>query len=115
MELVIGGLFQGKTKYINKKYNLNLTESKYFSKYVDDNMVVLLNCHLFESDLMKYIKGLSNDKTIICSTVIVGSSIVPISKEERLFRDRVGVINKQLVEKSKITYKIWNGLVERVK
>lgn len=115
MDLIIGGLFQGKTKYINDTYDLNVQESKYFSKYENDEVVVLLNCHLLETDLDEYVASLGHEKKIIASTSVVGASIVPIEYSEREFRDFVGTQNKKLVSLSDNVYRVWNGLVEQIK
>lgn len=115
MELIIGGLFQGKTDYINSKYNLVLKKSVYFSKFVNEEYIVLLNCHMYEGDIKTYIESLDNRKTLIVSTSVVGNAIVPIHRSEREFRDNVGINNKYLAEHSKMVVRIWNGLAETVK
>lgn len=115
MELVIGGLFQGKTEYINNTYDLCLKESVYFSKFMNDEFIVLLNCHMFEGDLRKYITTLDQNRKLIVSTSVVGNAIVPINRSEREFRDNVGINNKYLAEHSSTVVRVWNGLAETIK
>ncbi len=115
MDLIIGGLYQGKTKYINEHYNLTLTESNYFSKFVNQDVVVLLNCHMFEGDISEYIKDLPEDKQLIVSTALVGNAIVPIHRSEREYRDNVGITNKFLAANSNKVIRVWNGLSETIK
>ncbi len=113
MVLVIGGIFQGKGRFIQSKYAIDLKKTLKFNKYEDDEYVVLQNCHQFEGDLFEYISSIG--KLLICTTTIVGNAIVPQNKEERLFRDNVGILNKKLLIHAKEAYRLWNGIDEKIK
>ncbi len=125
MILVFGGAYQGKKEFVATKYDYKL-EDMYqcnekdpvdFSKDVitdlenyilgairrDENPLAFVNAN----------KANFRDKIIIITDV--GSGIVPISKEQRLFRDNVGKITQILSRDSKEVYRVFCGIGEKLK
>ncbi len=114
MVLVIGGVFQGKRSFIEQMYHAKLKKTQEFTVFEDNEIIIFQNCHMYNGNLMERI-ALKKDKKVVCTTTVVGNAIVPIKKEERFFRDVVGMNNKILVKEATSVYRIWNGISERIK
>lgn len=124
MILYFGGAYNGKLDYVKNKYNLKEEDIFYcskenidFSKKVISGLdkLILFNA-LNGNESLKYIEEnieSLKDKIIICDEI--SSGIVPIKKEERVWREEVGRVLRYLVLNSDEVYKIFFGIPKRLK
>jgi len=125
MILVFGGAYQGKKEFVATKYDYTL-EDMYqctekdpidFTKpVITDLENYILGAIKRDENPLSYVsanKAKLKDKIIIITDV--GSGIVPISKEQRLFRDNVGKITQILSRESEEVYRIFCGIGEKLK
>ena len=115
MELYIGGFAQGKLEYVKCRYNENQKTEKLFVKVIDCvdshykkmlletecDVLILNHLHLWVRDLLdegmeeekiqttilSWIKS-NPDAIVICDEL--GNGIVPIKKQERIWREQTG-------------------------
>ena len=115
MVLVIGGVSQGKTDYVREKYNLepvNCTPVQGLQARVINNYQELIR-NLVEAgeDVKEYTQRLvevNPRAIIICDEV--GMGIVPVDKDERIWREAVGRSLKIIAEASERVVRIYAGL-----
>lgn len=101
MRLIIGGQAQGKLTYAIEKYGLdigNICDSKTDDVILNDNLKCINNYHLLVKKLLdngedplvftRRIMDLYPDIIIIMNEV--GNGIVPLEKNERVYREFVG-------------------------
>jgi adenosylcobinamide kinase/adenosylcobinamide-phosphate guanylyltransferase len=127
MELYVGGAAQGKLRYVlNKKYsgkNARIADGADCTKEDLVNADVCNHFHLLVGRLLKeekltdsFVEQLLNDNpeiVIICDEV--GSGIVPIEKDERIYRETVGRVLCSLAQRSVHMERILCGLGMRIK
>ena len=126
MELYIGGFAQGKLEYVNCRYNENQKTEKLFVKVIDCadshykkmlletecDVLILNHLHLWVRDLLdegmeeekmqttilSWIKS-NPDAIVICDEL--GNGIVPIKKQERIWREQTGRLMIELAKRLK--------------
>lgn len=124
MILYFGGAYNGKLNYVKEKYNLNDEDIFYcnkdnidFSKKVISGLdkFILFNTLNGKESLKCIDENIESlkDKIIICDEI--SSGIVPIKKEERVWREEVGRVLRYLVLNSDEVYKIFFGIPKRLK
>ncbi|MBR6801576.1 MAG: bifunctional adenosylcobinamide kinase/adenosylcobinamide-phosphate guanylyltransferase [Eubacteriaceae bacterium] len=125
MILVFGGAYQGKKEFVATKFGYSL-EDMYqctekdeidFSKPVitDLGSYVLGAIRRGENPLNFVLSNKAKFKDKIIVITDVGSGIVPISKEQRLFRDNIGKITQILSRESTEVYRLFCGIGEKLK
>ena len=135
MILIIGGYSQGKLKYAKKNYSVCDAEIFDFEKndlnILKDNSEELLSSRqiVFNNinslikreinygkspfDLMK--KLLDNYPNSIIITDEIGNGIVPIDKNERLLREKIGRVQCMLAEQADEVIKVICGIGHKIK
>ena len=140
MELYIGGFAQGKLEYVKCRYNENQKTEKLFVKVIDCvdshykkmlletecDVLILNNLHLWVRDLLdegmeeekiqttilSWIKS-NPDAIVICDEL--GNGIVPIKKQERIWREQTGRLMIELAKQAERVERILCGLGQRLK
>ena len=140
MELYIGGFAQGKLEYVKRRYNENQKTEKLFVKVIDCvdshykkmlletecDVLILNHLHLWVRDLLdegmeeekiqttilSWIKS-NPDAIIICDEL--GNGIVPIKKQERIWREQTGRLMIELAKQAERVERILCGLGQRLK
>ena len=140
MELYIGGFAQGKLEYVKCRYNENQKTEKLFVKVIDCvdshykkmlletecDILILNHLHLWVRDLLdegmeeekiqttilSWIKS-NPDAIIICDEL--GNGIVPIKKQERVWREQTGRLMIELAKQAERVERILCGLGQRLK
>ena len=139
MELYIGGFAQGKLEYVKCRYNENQKTEKLFVKVIDCadshykkmlletecDVLILNHLHLWVRDLLdegmeeekiqttilSWIKS-NPDAIVICE---LGNGIVPIKKQERIWREQTGRLMIELAKQAERVERILCGLGQRLK
>ena len=140
MELYIGGFAQGKLEYVKCRYNENQKTEKLFVKGIDCvdshykkmlletecDVLILNHLHLWVRDLLdegmeeekiqttilSWIKS-NPDAIVICDEL--GNGIVPIKKQERIWREQTGRLMIELAKQAERVERILCGLGQRLK
>ena len=140
MELYIGGFAQGKLEYVKCRYNENQKTEKLFVKVIDCvdshykkmlletecDVLILNHLHLWVRDLLdegmeeekiqttilSWIKS-NPDAIVICDEL--GNGIVPIKKQERIWREQTGRRMMELAKQAERVERILCGLGQRLK
>ena len=140
MELYIGGFAQGKLEYVKRRYNENKKTEKLFVKVIDCSdshykkmlletecdVLILNHLHLWVRDLLdegmeeekiqttilSWIKS-NPDAIVICDEL--GNGIVPIKKQERIWREQTGRLMIELAKQAERVERILCGLGQRLK
>lgn len=123
MILIFGGAYNGKTEFAQKKYDLK-DEDIFFCS--DDSLdlsrkaicglhVFTKKCVLNNVDSLKIIQEnieLLKDKIILCDEI--GSGIVPMEKEDRMWREENGRVLQYLCKNADEVYRVFFGLSEKL-
>ena len=140
MELYIGGFAQGKLEYVKCRYNENQKTEKLFVKVIDCvdshykkmlletecDVLILNHLHLWVRDLLdegmeeekiqttilSWIKS-NPDAIVICDEL--GNGMVPIKKQERIWREQTGRLMIELAKQAERVERILCGLGQRLK
>ena len=133
MELYIGGFAQGKLEYVKCRYNENQKTEKLFVKVIDCadshykkmlletecDVLILNHLHLWvreeekiQTTILSWIKS-NPDAIVICDEL--GNGIVPIKKQERIWREQTGRLMIELAKQAERVERILCGLGQRLK
>lgn len=135
MQVIIGGAYNGKRKYVKEKllnrvvgkinfFEGEIPEKSLFSK---DDIVIVGNfekiirqkVHLDEETIAKeiFIKlmELNSRVRVVCVCTDIGRGVVPLLKEERKLRDACGRLYQRLFSESKDVVRIWYGVPQIIK
>lgn len=121
MKLVIGGVAQGKREYAKETFGIQEGEiidgEQCFLSQVPkaravDHFQVFLRTYLNEKeDRANWMEQLiKNNPEIVIICTEVGSGIVPLEAEERLFREEVGRSLCQLAKEAKQVHRVLAGI-----
>ena len=124
MILIYGGAYNGKNEFVKKKYNLENKDLFYCNNSnLDFSYKVIMGLHMFIKDcVLKKIDTLDiikenldilQDKIIVCDEI--GSGIVPLNREDRLWREECGKVLQFLSQNSNKVCRIFFGLEEVLK
>ncbi|MDR5587983.1 MULTISPECIES: bifunctional adenosylcobinamide kinase/adenosylcobinamide-phosphate guanylyltransferase [Clostridium] len=124
MILIYGGAYNGKNEFVKKKYNLENKDLFYCNNSnLDFSYKVIMGLHMFIKDcVLKKIDTLEiikenldilQDKIIVCDEI--GSGIVPLNREDRLWREECGKVLQFLSQNSNKVCRIFFGLEEVLK
>ncbi|MBA2873266.1 bifunctional adenosylcobinamide kinase/adenosylcobinamide-phosphate guanylyltransferase [Thermaerobacillus caldiproteolyticus] len=138
MHFIVGGAFQGKRKWARQYYRLDEIESwmwcnGYEREYVlpDANtlkQIIILEGleasirrtpsrthweHVFQM-WHDWEQG-DDERTVVWIGCDITQGIVPLTKEERNWRDVTGWCYQELVKRCERVDRVWCGLVERIK
>ena len=124
MILIFGGAYNGKIDFIKKKYDLK-DEDIFFCKdeSLDLSRIAICGIHIFTKKcVLKDVNPLEiikdnteklKDKIIICDEI--GSGIVPLKKEDRMWREETGRVLQYLSRNAHEVYRVFAGLSEKLK
>ena len=124
MILVFGGAYNGKKDFIKEKFNINEEDIFYCSDgEIDFSKKVICGLHKFtynntlkNKSSLEYIKeniNLFKDKIIISDEI--SSGIVPLKKEERMWREETGRCLQYLSKEASCVYRIFCGIPTIIK
>lgn len=124
MILVFGGSYNGKCQYIKNKYDIREEEIFFCNaENINFNKKVINGLHIFiRSCVLKNIDSFAlieknkenfKDKIIICDEI--NSGIVPMNKEDRIWREECGQVMQLLMEECDEAYRVFFGIGEKVK
>ena len=124
MILVFGGAYNGKKDFIKEKFNIN-EEDIFYCSYgeIDVSKKVICGLHKFtynntlkNKSSLEYIKeniNLFKDKIIISDEI--SSGIVPLKKEDRMWREETGRCLQYLSKESSCVYRVFCGISTIIK
>lgn len=124
MILVFGGAYNGKIKYIKEKYNIdkddiyfcNNSELNFDKKVICGLHVFVKYCTDENIESLEILKNnIHNLKDKIIITDEIGSGIVPMTKEDRKWREETGRCIQYLCKNSTEVYRIFFGIEETLK
>ena len=124
MILVFGGAYNGKKDFIKEKFNINEEDIFYCSDgEIDFSKKVICGLHKFKynntlknKSSLEYIKeniNLFKDKIIISDEI--SSGIVPLKKEDRMWREETGRCLQYLSKESSCVYRVFCGISTIIK
>ena len=124
MILVVGGAYNGKKDFIKEKFNINEEDIFYCSDgEIDFSKKVICGLHKFtynntlkNKSSLEYIKeniNLFKDKIIISDEI--SSGIVPLKKEDRMWREETGRCLQYLSKESYCVYRVFCGISTIIK
>ena len=124
MILVFGGAYNGKKDFIKEKFNINEEDIFYCSDgEIDFSKKVICGLHKFtynntlkNKSSLEYIKeniNLFTDKIIISDEI--SSGIVPLKKEDRMWREETGRCLQYLSKESSCVYRVFCGISTIIK
>ena len=124
MILVFGGAYNGKKDFIKEKFNINEEDIFYCSDgEIDFSKKVICGLHKFtynntlkNKSSLEYIKEniiLFKDKIIISDEI--SSGIVPLKKEDRMWREETGRCLQYLSKESSCVYRVFCGISTIIK
>lgn len=124
MVLVFGGAYNGKLDFVKEKFKINNSEIFYCtSDKIDFSKRVICGLHKFTYHnslnnvnsleiINKNIELLEN-KIIICDEICNG--IVPLKKEERIWREDTGRVMQYLSKNSQQVFRVFCGIETKIK
>ncbi|MCR4656282.1 MAG: bifunctional adenosylcobinamide kinase/adenosylcobinamide-phosphate guanylyltransferase [Lachnospiraceae bacterium] len=110
MILVIGPRFSYKKKFIMEK--LGMSEEEWSSECVSEAQE-LVRDSMTDARFLELVLELSKKKAVTVSET--GSGVVPMDKEERLFRERAGKLSLMLAEEAEEVFRVVCGLPQKLK
>ena len=124
MVLVFGGAYNGKLDFVKEKFNVNEDDIFYCGvNEIDFSKKVICGLHKFtynnilkDISSLQYIKeniNLFKDKIIISDEISRG--IVPLKKEERMWREETGRCLQYLSKEASCVYRIFCGIPTIIK
>lgn len=124
MVLVFGGAYNGKLDFVKEQFNVSEDDIFYCGvNEIDFSKKVICGLHKFtynnilkEINSLQYIKeniNLFKDKIIISDEI--SSGIVPLKKEDRMWREETGRCLQYLSKKSSCVYRIFCGIPTIIK
>lgn len=124
MKLLFGGAYNGKLRYVKENLGIKEEEIFYcsnekidFSKKVISGIDRLIYFNVLEGkeslSFFKENKEKLKGKILICDEI--SSGIVPLKKEERLWREETGKVLQFLSKESEEVYRIFFGIPTRLK
>ena len=123
MILIFGGAYNGKIQFAMNECDLK-DEDIFFCKdeVLDFSKKAICGLHVFTKkcvlgnmDSLKVIKDnieLLRDKISICDEI--GSGIVPMAKEDRMWREENGRVLQYLCQNADEVYRVFFGLSEKL-
>lgn len=130
MKMIIGGYAQGKTEYAKALFKdyVIIDEKEYTeaARIAENENVIINNLHLIVRRCMKLGESLeamkemidqlsTTTKDVILISDEIGSGVIPVEKEERLYREAAGRIMTYAASKSSEVYRVTCGIGVRIK
>lgn len=124
MDLIIGGMYQGKLDYALNKYKLNNNDVCNCEKEkIDLSKKIIYKFNIYIYNLLKegidpvsmVLDNLDKYKDKIIISDEIASGVVPMDKMDRLYRDKVGIILNKLASRSNSVVRIFCGIEDKLK
>jgi adenosyl cobinamide kinase/adenosyl cobinamide phosphate guanylyltransferase len=122
MELILGGVGQGKRAFVQRRYALpeqafveefsTACENQVFVHY-EQAVRRALQAGEDPAKLTAQVLEANPSVLILCDEV--GCGVVPVAREERLWREQVGRLCCQLAERADAVYRLFCGIPQRLK
>ncbi len=125
MELITGGIYQGKLDYAKSEYSISdgmifdctgNTEIDFTRKCINNTEEFVLECVRNGRDAQTYFesnKELWKDSVIIFRDIFCG--VVPVEREMRLWRDESGRLLRYLSENADSVTRLFCGVPQKIK
>ena len=124
MILIFGGAYNGKLDFVKEQFNVSEDDIFYCDgNEIDFSKKVICGLHKFtynnilkDINSLQYIKeniSLFKDKIIISDEI--SSGIVPLKKEDRMWREETGRCLQYLSKESSCVYRIFCGIPTIIK
>lgn len=131
MQVIIGGAFNGKGKYVRQL--LEQEEAYYFdgeipdASFSADAYIVIEKIEKLLAPLQAFgevgaanllfsqLKALDERSHVICVCTDMSRGVVPLDANTRFVRDACGRLYQQLFQESSKVIRIWYGLAEKLK
>lgn len=124
MILIFGGAYNGKLDFVKEQFNVSEDDISYCDRNeIDFSKKVICGLHKFtynnilkDINSLQYIKeniNLFKDKIIISDEI--SSGIVPLKKEDRMWREETGRCLQYLSKESSCVYRIFCGIPTIIK
>ena len=124
MVLVFGGAYNGKLDFVKEQFNVSEDDIFYCGvNEIDFSKKVICGLHKFtynntlkNKSSLEYIKeniNLFKDKIIISDEI--SSGIVPLKKEDRMWREETGRCLQYLSKESSCVYRVFCGISTIIK
>ncbi|EKQ53403.1 MULTISPECIES: bifunctional adenosylcobinamide kinase/adenosylcobinamide-phosphate guanylyltransferase [unclassified Clostridium] len=124
MELIFGGAYNGKLKFVKENFNVNDDEIFFckdqnldlYKKVICGLHIFIRACVLNDINSLEFLErniNLLKDKIIICDEI--NSGIVPMEKINRAWREETGRALQFLSGNSSNVYRIFFGIEEKLK
>lgn len=111
MELYIGGYAQNKYEYVKKQFpDAEIWND--FHLYVKEQLALGMNVRQLEESVFRRINENPEIK-IICNEI--GCGIVPVEKDDRLWREETGRLLCKIAAKAQKVVRIVCGIPQRIK
>lgn len=126
MIFVIGGSFNNKLEFVLEKFNLSLDdvyESNGLKNYRGERIInnfheivkeLSLNGKTLE-EIIEIVDDLLEKKDLIIISDEIGYGIVPIKKEDRLFRELNGRVSCYIAKKAEQVFRVMYGIGNSIK
>lgn len=126
MRLIIGGAYQGKTRYAAEKYGLadsEIISGEMLDGNIPDGVKCVNDLHLYikkiiadGGDPIENISGIiSRYPEIIFIMNEIGNGIIPMERTERIWREQVGRTGCFLAGKAESVERLICGMAVRIK
>lgn len=124
MILVVGGAYNGKLSFVQEQFNISKEDICFCNEEnIDFSKKVIYKFHKYiymqrisgnnPVDELHKIKEKLKDKIIICDDI--SSGIVPLKKEERLWREDTGRCLQILSKEANMIYRVFCGIPTLIK
>lgn len=134
MRLVVGGAYQGKTEYVKSRYGvadqdillpeqLDICALQKKIVEAEADIVCIGQYHLFIRQGMEQgvdMEALTRSLLLRCPSVIiimdeVGSGIIPLERQERLYREQAGAVGCLLARQAESVVRVVCGIAVSIK
>ena len=126
MIFVIGGSFNNKLEIVLEKFNLSLDDvyesnelKNYRGERIINNFHEIVKVFSLEGrsleEIMKSVDELLKREDLIIISDEIGYGIVPIKKEDRLFRELNGRVSCYIANKADEVFRVMYGIGNRIK
>lgn len=127
MILIIGGAYQGKLDFAKDTFNIG--DEEIFSctentchldatKKIINNLDEYIRSAIYGGKDENHIKSQLNDEVYMDKIIIVtdqSCGIVPLKKEDRIFREALGRVTTMLSQKADEVYRVFCGIPQKLK
>lgn len=126
MIFVVGGSYNNKLNFVLEKYKLkheDVYNGEMDTPYKGERIVYnfheivkrMLREKKYNDEILQFVKTLLKREDLIIISDEVGYGIVPISKEDRYFREMNGRISCYIAKEAREVYRVMYGIGKKIK